>query len=199
MQFTREGNGRREIYLGPFAYNYYVSGMSATEYLLHAVEMRDHLRIDLKLQVDHVDNNSHNHCKWNLKAVSGEQNGAGAKGSLVAQVKWPYYVSPCVHESGEYLVEYGYCSFYDGQIKHSYVRCPTEDALVSFLRTVFGWLPPAEEEYDDIGSAWDVLIQSKKEGVSTSEDFACDSFDFAVRSYDRKMSIPLDEYPVWII
>ena len=32
------------------------------------------------------------------------------KMDLVARFKWPYFVSPYVHESGEYLVEYGYYS-----------------------------------------------------------------------------------------
>lgn len=188
---------RKLLYPGRLAYLYYEADMPAEKFLTHAVELNDRLTAEKK-QVDHVNNNRRNHCSWNLKAIDGRLNGPGGKGDLVARIKWPYFVSPSVTPSGEYLVEYGYISPVDDVLNVYYMRCPTDEALYTFLTFLMEDNAPLELSEAGEGTPEEVYARNKQLHL-TNTTFACGSFGFSVESYDRKMSIPLDEYPVWII
>lgn len=186
----------RLVYPNRLAALYHQSDLPADKFLAYAVELNDRLS-DEKKQVDHIDNNILNNCDWNLKIMDASLN--SRKRDLVARFKWPYFVSPCRTPAGEYLVEYGHFSERDNALHVRYMRCPTEDALYTFLKCLLEDNAPLELSEAGVGTPGEVLARSKAEGIPTNKMFMGESFDFSVKSYDRKMAIPLDEYPVWII
>lgn len=129
--YRKEGKGRYLPYLGPLAYCWYNAGMPMEDFLRYAREMTSGLSNN-KLEVDHADNNFHNHCSWNLMLTTKSEN--SRKHNWVRRVERPKYAIPSVDESATYLVECGYAVEEDGILFRYYVWCQTANDLTSLLK-----------------------------------------------------------------
>lgn len=99
------GDARCTPSLGAFAHYYYKSGLPAERFMLSMPKIMAEKR-ELKLEIDHVDSDCHNHSRWNLAEMSSREN--NVKNDIVAKIKPPHYFFPAVTPSGEYRVECGW-------------------------------------------------------------------------------------------
>lgn len=141
MYFTNDSEASRFTpLLGRFLHYYYHSGLAAEQFMMKAPEKLTERR-KAGYQIDHANNDKHNHCRWNLSEIPAKANGMGEKGTLVAQIKPPYYCYPIVSEGGEYRVVCGWVQPYamtaagvlEGQ--KMLVKCKDIADLISFLKS----------------------------------------------------------------
>lgn len=93
---------------------------------------------DRKIEIDHINNDFHNHCKWNIAPVSPSKN--KIKNDLFTRLKPPYFTYCAVTESGEYRIKVG-CTIaprvqndtMPSRFWEKYYICPTIDDLIAFL------------------------------------------------------------------
>ena len=88
-------------------------------------------------EIDHANNDIHNHCSWNLSAISSMAN--KKKSTLCAQILPPYFLYIAVTSDSTYRIELGYRK---GLEQHLFILCHSVDDLICCIdsaRRAGGW------------------------------------------------------------
>ena len=139
MDYRHKGKTYSPL-LNRFAYYYYNSGMNAERFMNEFQGINELSKKD-GIEIDHANNDFTNNCHWNLSALSKPENGSGGKGSLLAQIKPPYFCFIVVVPTGGYRLKFGYIVAdreHHGLIGQEwFIFCPSIEMLNSFLRSIF--------------------------------------------------------------
>lgn len=142
-QYYKDGHGFAPM-ANRFAYYYneYCNkmGMSIDRFINEFKGINDLSRAG-NIHIDHANNDLDNNCYWNLSAIDGEKNNRGGKGTLLAEIKPPYYCYIVVMPDGDYRVEFGYIVPTNEVVgimgQALYFHCQTINELNDFLHRVF--------------------------------------------------------------
>ena len=89
-----------------------------------------------KSQVDHLNSDFHNHCRWNLSTMDSGLN--IAKYHYTDAFPPPYQVFYAVNPEGEYLIEFIHPQLLTGKIVTTFYRCVSAKDLVDWLKFQYG-------------------------------------------------------------
>jgi hypothetical protein len=195
-EYARNGKPRFAPMLSRFAYYYYHAKepLDVFAWKFAWISARES---EAGYQVDHVNNDVHNNCSWNLAAIPGYGPGSNrAKSDYLARIKPPYFCYPVVMPDGSYRVSYGYIApERDGEELRlrgweSYLICPDAAALCDFLRRFFEMekAPDGLEAYGTPRERW----KRDKRGVYFAGDFGT-----AEKQYQKLAAMPQIAFQVW--
>ena len=197
MDYRHEGKTYSPM-LNRFAYFYYDSGMDAMQFLREFKEISELSKKD-GIEIDHADNNINNNCHWNLSAIRLHENRNGGKGSLLAQIKPPYFCYIAVTPTGGYRVKFGYITpacepaRMIGQQYH--IFCPNIEILNDFLKSVF-------TDFVPVGNLPAHLAhwgnpQYRRAILKGHKDYFSGSFETSASVAKELLGMREDEFVVW--
>ena len=134
------GERKCEPYLAMLAYACYDMGLTEENLCDLMPVIMDGFRNEtdcngVKHEIDHANNDVHNHCKWNLSSMPENLNNKSGKSDYVARIKPPYYLFIAVSDNGDYRVEFGYQGLSGfGQV--FYIVCKDAEHLTDMLRKI---------------------------------------------------------------
>ncbi len=123
---VRQKSGERWAgFLGHFIYLYNHRESSLEEFLCT-------LPKNTKISIDHANDDTCNHCSWNLSKMTQHEN--QVKSTYMTRIKDPYYCYIAVDQENRYRIHFGYQNAWRwGQ--SFYILCETPETLVHFLKT----------------------------------------------------------------
>lgn len=179
-------NKRKMPYLSTIAYAVYNMGMDEHNWMTLLPEVMKKIESEKK-EIDHLNSDKHNHCKWNLSLVLGALN--TSKHNCAARVKYPYFLYMAVTDSGEYRIMFGYQNYARmGQVLH--ILCPNIDSLNSFLRSIMDIkkAPAFMKHYCTPKWFW---------GLDKKAPYASLSFDDAARMAEQLIRMDREKFGIW--
>ena len=151
MQYAKDGQ-RFFISANRFAYFYNEyctkAGMPVEQFAAELRSISDKAYED-RWEVDHANDNKENNCPWGLSLIPSRKNGNGGKGSLLKDIKPPYFCFIAVMPEGDYRLKFGYLAPTKGSEviagQEWFIHCKTIDKLNDFLRSVYRNFVPMDQ------------------------------------------------------
>lgn len=144
--------------------------------------------------VDHVCNDTHNHCRWNLSKILRTQNGRGGKSDLVAHIKPPYICIPVIDSDGHYRIQFGHIApqLAPPTLKISKLNflCKNTDSFIDFLQHVTK-LKNVPESLKRFGAPLDVYKKRPKALYFTGE------FENTSRAAETLLALEEKDFIIW--
>ena len=179
------GNGAKP-YLSTIAYAVYNMGLNEQNFYELLPKIMAEIKKSKK-EIDHLNSDRHNHCKWNLSLVPGSLN--GSKHNFAARLKLPYFLYMAVTDNGEYRIMFGYQNYARmGQVLH--ILCPNIHSLNSFLRSIMDIkkAPAFMKHYCTPKWFW---------GLDKKAPYASLSFDDAARMAEQLIRMDREKFGIW--
>ena len=188
------GSSRVCMMLSTVCYAVYKLDVSEQNYRQELPRIKK-LMDDRGLEIDHINNDFHNHCQWNIATVTSNKN--KSKNDLFTRIKPPYFTYCAVTESGEYRIAFGCPLDEDTTPIHArpftweqYYICPTIDDLISFLAQIKEldcrlW---GAKYYEKIRSLWKIDQRGR---------YAAQNFNMAQAMAEKLLSLHEDNFIVF--
>lgn len=133
-------------YLGHFIYLYRHRECDLEEFLCTLPKGED-------ISIDHANDDSGNHCGWNLNKMTSREN--QTKSTYMTRIKDPYYCFIAVDDENRYRIHFGYQNvWHHGQ--SFYILCETPETLAHFLKsaTSLKSAPAFLRRHESVHSLW---------------------------------------------
>lgn len=132
IQFSK--HKQYSLSLGQLAYAHYHGMITAEKFF----DQLPFLSFGDDMEVDHLNNDIHNHCSWNLTLTLSELN--KRKGTICAQILPPYFFYIAADSDSAYRIDAGYKR---GSLEqHFYIKCTNIEMLMACadsFRRAGGW------------------------------------------------------------
>lgn len=172
-------------YLSTIAYAVYNMGLDEHNWLDLLPKVKAVIE-DGKKEIDHLNSDKHNHCKWNLSVIPGSKN--ASKHNYAARIKPPYFLYMAVTDSGEYRVKFGYQNYARMGLIMRWI-CPDIESLNDFLRSIMNMKPPMfMKHYCTPKWFW---------GLDKKAPYSALKFDDAAREAEQLMNMDVSKFAVW--
>jgi hypothetical protein len=181
-------NGKGGIPVSRLAYAYYAGLLDTKDVKQSLKDLSTGWNND-RLEVDHVNGDHSNNCKYNLSLISKSQN--SAKRNATAWFFPPFNLYLVINERGEYLID-----FVHGD-KERFIRCVDVDTLNDCLFNLLGWSNSITKGVEsNIVTPESVRKARNAEGItSVVRDFEADD-DHAIKLLEMDEREP-GRFRVW--
>lgn len=175
-------------YLSMVAYAVYYMGVNESNFSERMPCIMRKFQED-SFEIDHLNNDKHNNCAWNLSVIPSKMNGRSGKFDYATRIKPPYFLYMAATEGGEYRIKFGFMNHVGfGQVMH--ILCPDVYTLNSFLRNVMSTnkAPAFLKHYCTPKWIWSLNKKSA---------YASQNFKAASRNAEQLLTMDENRFIVW--